>query len=258
MLDNRIEKLQKLQADYQARLDGDPSGATTRPAAPGLRRQRDRIAAEAGELVKRIAEASQKANADEDAAVEEIERGVKAAEQAKSALSLRKNEARELSTGEGEPNPRLQKIEQENWRAGDADALIGDLHLLEAWLRYQRKLARERLAATLAQARNMGADVDPKAEANAAAAEAQPARAAADAAAKSYTGAESDLKSDWTLHMNLAATYYLLSNLTQGAEAQTHRNNAIKEYQSGVAGQETNPERRPYAERLEAIETAAR
>ena len=175
-------------------------------------------------------------------------------QQARQAIVKRQSDAKADQPPEGEPNPRLQKIEQENWRVGDADAIQADLHLLQAWIRYQRADAKRRLADTLTAARQMGIQTNPQAERAAADEQIAPAVAAAQAAVKLYETAEPDLKKDWTLQVDQAAAYYLLSQLTQGAEAQKYRDDAIKGYQAGVAGQETNPDRLPYVARLESIQ----
>jgi hypothetical protein len=258
ILANRIDGLQKMQIDFEVRIGGGKAATTqpvgSQPTVPGLKGRRTALAAEAKQIVDRIVEAAKDADANEDAAIAEIDKGLSAARQAKQAIVKRQSDAKAAQPAEGEPNPRLQKIEQENWRVGDADAMQGDLQLLQAWIRYQRADAKRRLASTLTVAQQMGMEVNPQAERTAADEQREPAVTAAQAATKAYETAEPDFKKDWTLQADLAAAYYLLSQLTQGAEAQKYRADAIRAYQAGVAGQETNPDRKPYVNRLESIE----
>lgn len=261
ILANRMDGLRKMQAEFQARISGGKVAmtqpATTQLAAPGLEAQREALAAEIRQIVAKIQDAAKDADTNEDAAISESDRGISAAKQAKQAIVKRQSDAKAAQPAEGEPNPRLQKIEQENWRVGDADAMQGDLQLLQAWVRYQRAEAKRRLADTLAVAQRMGLAANPQAERTAADEQKAPALAAAQAAVKAYETAEPDMKKDWTVHVNLAAANYLLSQLTQGAESQKYRADAIKEYQAGVAGQETNPDRQPFVNRLESIQREA-
>jgi len=258
LIANRLDGLRRMKADFETRIAGGAGASTqptgSQPSVRGLRDQRDALARELRDLMTRIRDLASQADAHEEAAIAETDRGIAAAKQARQAIVKRQSDAKADQPPEGEPNPRLQKIEQENWRVGDADAIQADLHLLQAWIRYQRAEAKRRLADTLTAARQMGIQANPQAERAAADEQMAPAVAAAQAAAKLYETAEPDLKKDWTLQVDQAAAYYLLSQLTQGAEAQKYRDDAIKAYQAGVAGQETNPDRLPYVARLESIQ----
>jgi len=260
LIANRLDGLRRMKADFEGRIAGGAGASTStqptgsRPSVRGLRDQRDALAGEIRDLMTRIRDLASQADAHEEAAIAETDRGIAAAKQARQAIVKRQSDAKADQPPEGEPNPRLQKIEQENWRVGDADAIQADLHLLQAWVRYQRAEAKRRLADTLTAAQQMGIQTNPQAERAAADEQIAPAVAAAQAAAKLYETAEPDLKKDWTLQVDQAAAYYLLSQLTQGAEAQKYRDDAIKGYQAGVAGQETNPDRLPYVARLESIQ----
>lgn len=258
LIANRLDGLRRMKADFESRITGGTGASTqptgSQPSVRGLRDQRDALAGEIRDLMTRIQDLASQADAHEEAAIAETDRGITAAKQARQAIVKRQSDAKADQPPEGEPNPRLQKIEQENWRVGDADAIQADLHLLQAWIRYQRAEAKRRLADTLTAARQMGIQTNPQAERAAADEQIAPAVAAAQAAVKLYETAEPDLKKDWTLQVDQAAAYYLLSQLTQGAEAQKYRDDAIKGYQAGVAGQETNPDRLPYVARLESIQ----
>ncbi|MGB9625789.1 MAG: hypothetical protein ACPMAQ_13110 [Phycisphaerae bacterium] len=258
LIANRLDGLRRMKADFESRITGGRGVSTqptgSQPSVRGLRDQRDALAAEIRNLMTRIQDLASQADAHEEAAIAETDRGIAAAKQARAAIVKRQSDAKADQPPEGEPNPRLQKIEQENWRVGDADAIQADLHLLQAWIRYQRLEAKRRLADTLTAALQMGIRTNPQAERAAADEQIAPAVSAAQAAAKLYETAEPDLKKDWTLQVDQAAAYYLLSQLTQGPEAQKYRDDAIKGYQAGVAGQETNPDRLPYVARLESIQ----
>ncbi len=262
VLDKRLQTLRTLQAYYDAQLKGGAMPASTQPAAtqmvvPGLRGRHDEIVGEAKSLVALLDAAAKAADANDDAAIAELGRGISAAKQARQSAEKRTREAQGAQPQGGEPNPRLQRIEQEDWRAGDADAILGDLQLLLATVHYQRALARERLAAVLDSVARMGLTVDAAAARTAAAADKPAALNAAQDAQKAYTDAEPRLKKDWTVHMNLAAAYYLLSQLTQGPQASQFLESARKEYAAGTSGaDEKNPDRKPYADRAEAIRKA--
>ena len=64
---------------------------------------------------------------------------------------------------------------------------------------------------------------------------------AAKEALEAYRKADDDLDRLWVLHTNIAAVHYLLANLTSGSEAETHRNNALREYELSIRDQ---PDRR--------------
>lgn len=256
IINNRLSMMQTMKADFQVRLTGGPSRpADTQPAAPGLVAQRDAIVKQAKELASAILAASTEAGKLRDEAIAELKRGIEAVDAAQRAVDARQSQARSESTGT-EPNPRLQRIEQETWRKADLDALLGDLQLLLATIHVERSRAAERLQNAAELAADCGAATDPLAAGKAIESERAAALAAAKAALEAYQRVESDLKKEWTFHMSLAAAQYLLSQLTPEAEAQQHRAEARKEYQAGIAGDEKNPDRRPFVERLRAMEKA--
>ena len=253
----RIAALRDLQTYLRARIEGD-GAAATKPAARGLRARCDELAAQVRELVSRIDSCATNAAKAEQDAIDELDRGIEAAKRCERSISQRQGLAREAAPVEGAPNRRLDLIKEENWRAGDAKALQGDLEWLKAWIRYQRGLGEQRYGHALEVAAQTGLDVRPQPVLDDAAEQLEAAAASAAAAVQAYRDAEPDMKRDWTLQMNLAAAHYLQAQLSTGSAAATHREEALAAYRRGIAGQATNPDRRPYAERLGAIERATR
>ncbi|MBN1490579.1 MAG: hypothetical protein JXA69_11735, partial [Phycisphaerae bacterium] len=248
----KIEALRQLEAFVQRRLTG--SGADEATVVLGLRAQRDALAQTIQQLAAAITTLASQADETEEAALDAITGpGITAAKQAKSALQKRQSEARGAQPMDGEPDPRLDAIVKESWRAGDATALLADLQALQAWIHYERSEAKNRHAGTLELLSQMGVEVDAPAQRAAATEQSAAAREAAELAVAGYADAESDLKNDWTVQVNLAGAYGVLAKAAEGSTAQGYRDQAREAYQRGIAGQTDDPARRPYALRLEAL-----
>jgi len=251
--EDAIKVLKVLHEEITSRLGG-LKGQGGR-GVPGLTARHAELKREIEQTLEQIETAAREADEHERAAIQEIDIGLEHVQQARSAMSRRQDEARSAQPAGGEPDPRLQKIEQEAWRTAELDALAGDLHMLKAWIHHERSSDARSLGTARQTAADMGFKADPQAAQAAADAEVAPARAAAQSAVQAYQDAMRP-KDDWTYHMNLAAAYYLLSQLTSGPDATRFRNDALREYREGTAGQEDNPDRRVYVRRVESLQRA--